>query len=251
VVVLVLGIDHTIEYEGMDRKSTTLPGQQENLALKVLGVNKPTVLVLVNGGILSIDNLMNGPSAIVEAFYPSVKGARALAESLFGTQNRWGKLPVTIYPANYVNQVDIFNFDMSKPPGRTYRYYTGKPLWPFGWGLSLTTFNLSCTEVTKTSHYSCNVLNNGSLSGDEVVMVFHSVGNDIRSKVDHPVPIKQLVEFERVTVESGKSSVIDFTLDRKVFQITNKSGEKVLYPGQHSLIFSRGHGVDVTFTMTL
>jgi len=251
VVVMVLGIDFTIEHEGIDRSSITLPGQQESFATKVLAIGKPTILILVNGGIVSIDNLINGPEAIVEAFYPSVQGARALADTLFGAQNRWGKLPVTIYPANYISQVDIFNFNMSKPPGRTYRYYTGKPLWPFGWGLSMTTFTLTCTEVKAMTQYRCTVLNSGSLNGDEVVMVFHSVGNDIRSKVDHPVPIKQLVEFGRVSVETGQSSQIDFTLDQKAFQLTNKNGDKVVYPGQHTLTFTRGYGQDVTFQVTI
>jgi len=251
VVVLVLGIDFSIENEGIDRTNITLPGLQESFALQVLAIGKPTVLVLVNGGIVSIDKLVNGPQAIVEAFYPSVQGARALAQTLFGEQNRWGKLPVTIYPADYIKQVDIFNFDMSKPPGRTYRYYTGKPLWPFGWGLSLTTFDLACTEVKPVAQYNCMVTNTGSLSGDEVVMVFHTVGDDIRNKVDHPVPIKHLVEFERVTVAAGQATQITFNLDQKALQLTNKSGDKVVYPGKHTLMFSRGYGQDVQFQVTV
>jgi len=251
IVVLVLGIDNSIEHEGIDRTSITLPGLQESFATKVLAIGKPTLLVLVNGGIVSIDNLVSGPQAIVEAFYPSVPGARALAETLFGKHNRWGKLPVTIYPANYVSQVDLFNFDMSKPPGRTYRYYTGKPLWPFGYGLSLTTFDLTCSQVTPGVQYSCNVANTGKLDGDEVVMVFHSVGEDIRNKADHPVPIKQLVEFTRVSVAAGKMATITFNLDKTAFQLTNKSGDKVVYSGQHTLAFSRGNGQDVLIQVTM
>jgi len=251
VVVLVLGIDKSIEYEGVDRKTTTLPGLQESFAMKVFAVGKPTVLILVNGGILSIDNLINSSKAIVEAFNPSVPGGKALAESLFGIQNRWGKLPVTIYPANYISEVDLFNFDMSKPPGRTYRYYTGKPLWPFGYGLSLTTFGLTCTAVQSPNQFSCNVMNTGSMKGDEVVMVFHSVGSDIRSKVDHPVPIKQLVGFERVSVDIGKSVQINFTFDKTAYQLTNKSGDKIVYPGHHLITFSRGYGQDVQFDVVL
>eukprot|EP01079_Euglenida_sp_SAG-EU17-18_P009673 gene9673-1740_t len=91
-VVLCLGIDKTIEHEGKDRAAITLPGLQDDFAKQVLALKKPTVLVLTNGGVLAIDTLMSGPSAIVEAFNPAF-GAPALADTLFGRLNRWGKLP--------------------------------------------------------------------------------------------------------------------------------------------------------------
>jgi beta-glucosidase len=88
-----------------------------------------------------------GPAAIVEAFNPNTNGATALAKLLFGVENRWGKLPYTIYPASYAKAQDMANFDMSKAPGRTYKYYSGAPLFPFGHGLSLTTFALTVPFV--------------------------------------------------------------------------------------------------------
>jgi len=251
IVIMVLGIDHSIEHEGIDRTTIVLPGLQESFAQKILAVGKPTILILVNGGVLAIDNLIAGPKAIVEAFYPSVIGAVALAETLFGHQNRWGKLPVTMYPADYVNQVSMVDFDMSKPPGRTYRYYTGKALFPFGFGLSLTTFGLSCSEILPVVQYKCSVSNTGTLDGDEVVLVFHSVGSDIRSRVDHPVPIKQLVDFQRVTVPVGKVETLAYHFDQSILAITNAAGVKIVYSGTHFLTFSRGYGDDVQFQITV
>ncbi len=96
VVILVLGNDRTQEHETLDRTDTALPGLQEPFALDVLALHKPVVIVLTNGGALAIDNLVSLPAAIVEAFNPGVGGAVPLAHSLFGVQNRWGKMPVTM-----------------------------------------------------------------------------------------------------------------------------------------------------------
>ena len=111
---------------------------------QVLALGKPVVLVLCNGGALAIDRLIAGPVAIVEAFNPSVAGPRALAATLFGEENRWGKLPVTMYPHSYIREQPVHNYDMAKAPGRTYKYYRGTALFPFGFGLSLTEFAMEC-----------------------------------------------------------------------------------------------------------
>ena len=118
-----------------------------------------------------------GPAAIVEAFNPNTNGATALAKLMFGEANRWGKLPYTVYPASYAREQDPANFDMSVAPGRTYKYYTGTPLYPFGFGLSLTTFTLGNCRVSKKSAgvnsygVRIDVANTGGVDGDEVVMV--------------------------------------------------------------------------------
>jgi hypothetical protein len=253
VIVLVLGIDRSIEHEGIDRTDTALPGLQEPFAKQVLALGKPVVLVLCNGGALAIDDLIAGPQAIIEAYNPSVAGPRALAETLFGKHNRWGKMVTTMYPHIFIQQNPMTNFDMAKPPGRTYRYYTGTPLFPFGYGLSYTTFSLACNNFTGPSTYSykCYVTNTGSRDGDEIVMVYHSAGADIRKNVPHPVPIKALVEFERVFVPVRGRTEIDFVLFDNALELVNQNGIKVLYPGQHSLIFSRGYGTDVVFNFNL
>jgi beta-D-xylosidase 4 len=97
---------------------------QELFALKVLSAGKPTAVVLVNGGALAIDNLIPSSPAIVEAFYPG-KNAQAVANALFGVTNRFGRLPYTMYPSAYVEQVDMNNMSMQAGPGRTYKFYTG------------------------------------------------------------------------------------------------------------------------------
>eukprot|EP01116_Phalansterium_solitarium_P015449 TRINITY_DN3413_c0_g2_i1.p2 TRINITY_DN3413_c0_g2~~TRINITY_DN3413_c0_g2_i1.p2 ORF type:complete len:747 (-),score=307.36 TRINITY_DN3413_c0_g2_i1:314-2554(-) len=248
VVVLALGIDKTIEHEGIDRVTISLPGLQDMFAQKVIATGVPVVLLLTNGGAVAIDDLIAGPKAIVEAFNPAFQ-ARALANSLFGLENRWGKMPYTIYPANYTAVQSMTNFNMSIAPGRTYRYYQGTPLFAFGTGLSLTTFTHSVSSNNYT--FTVTVQNTGSLDGDEVVMVYHSAGPDIRAKVDHPVPFKSLVAFERVRVAAGAAEKLLFSLDSSVLALTNLDGQRVIYPGTHQLIFSRGNGVDQTVTIKI
>ena len=106
-VVLCIGIGNEQEHEGVDRKDTLLPGIQSKFAQKILALGKPTVVILVNGGIVSIDELVPDAHAIVEAFYPSTRGAEALYMQLTGLTNSWSKLPVTIYPAEYTKQVEL------------------------------------------------------------------------------------------------------------------------------------------------
>lgn len=116
------------------------------------------------------------------------------------------------------------NYDMSLPPGRTYKYYSGRPLFEFGSGLSLTTFSLDCSRLDDgvargDLSFSCKVSNTGSRDGDEVLMAFHSAGSDIRStaaKAGHPVPIKSLVGFERISVATGRSAVCVLELVTKL-----------------------------------
>ena len=262
VVVLALGIDKTIEHEGHDRVDTALPGQQEPFAQKVLALGKPTVLVLTNGGQLAIDNLIDGPAAIVEFFNPN-KGGAAAGAALFGVEgaNKWGKLPVTMYPHDYIQQQSMTNYHMAPfngLPGRTYRYYEGKTLYPFGHGLSLTTFSLACSQQQATTspaaggwEFSCSVKNTGTRTGDEVVLVYHSAGDDVRAKADAPVPIKSLVEFDRQTIAAGATATFTFALTTDAATVVNAAGEKSLIKGTHSFVFSRGHGQDVEIKVSV
>ena len=275
VVVLALGIDKSVEGEGTDRPDITLPGLQSEFAERVLALRKPTLLILTNGGTLAIDSLVPptrdakaapGPAAIVEAFNPCTNGATALGQLLFGQANRWGKLPVTIYPASYAAEQDDADFDMSAPPGRTYKYYgrgASKPLWPFGFGLSLTTFEHSCALAAPGSSGSsgsndhtveCTVRNTGALDGDEVVLVYHAAGDDIRRSIGgaHPVPAKALVGFERVRVAAGGAERLRFVLSEDpALTLVNATGDRHLYAGTHQLIFSRGHGADIALNVTI
>lgn len=124
LVVLVLGIDGSIEHENVDRLDTGPPGLQAAFGAQVLAKGKPVVLVMAGRGILAIDDtaLLGGCAAIVEAFAPG-HTAMALAETLFGLHNRWGKMPVTVYPHAYIAEQPMTNYAMAKPPGRTYKYH--------------------------------------------------------------------------------------------------------------------------------
>jgi len=260
VVVLALGIDKSIEHEGLDRTNITLPGLQSQFAMEIYKLNKPTVLVLTNGGPIAIDDVMGGADAIVETFNPAF-GTPMLAKTLFGEENRWGKLPYTIYPANYVNEQSMSNYDMSVAPGRTYRYYTGKPLFKYGEGMSYTSFDLQCgcgdgkpgskCATAPPIMFACTVKNTGAMAGDEVVEVFHQAGASIRSAANHPVPIKSLAEFARVRLDPSESTTISFTLPAEAFTLIDESGGDKLYSGERSIVFSRGNGVDVEIDVTL
>eukprot|EP00298_Acanthocystis_sp_HF-20_P010442 c18858_g1_i1.p1 GENE.c18858_g1_i1~~c18858_g1_i1.p1 ORF type:complete len:767 (-),score=379.05 c18858_g1_i1:13-2313(-) len=242
VIVLALGIDRTVEHEGQDRTDTALPGLQESFALQALALGKPTIIILTNGGALAIDNLINGPKAIIEAFNPSVAGSRAIGETLFGKYNKFGKLPITMYPHNYIEQQSMINYDMSIAPGRTYKYYNGSALYPFGFGLSYTTFDLQCAKALDPDYYTfqCNITNTGKIDGDEVVLVFHNVSDEIRQNAGHPIPLKSLIEFERFSIPAGKMITKVFQIPKPSIEVVNSYGENVIYTGAHQIIFTNG-----------
>lgn len=267
--VVVLGLEKKDEHEGMDRKDTLLPSIQESFAASVFKAagSNPVVVVLCNGGAVSIDDLIGPASAIIEAFNPAQQGPAALAALMFGKENRWGKLPITIYDKDYASQLEIQNMEydsVSAPPGRSYRYYTGTPLFSFGEGLSLTTFSHSCTCEEPLSMHThliandvsctCTLHNTGKMAGDEVIMVFDSLSSDIRATIGkaHPVPIKRLVAFDRSTVTTGESVTVRFSIPQASLAITTANGSKKLYPGVHNLVFSRGNKeADVTVPFTI
>ncbi|KAL3920064.1 MAG: hypothetical protein SGILL_003446, partial [Bacillariaceae sp.] len=249
VVVLCLGITKDQECEARDRVDTALPGLQESFALQILKIGKPVVLVLVNGGQVAIDNLVEPSAAIIEAFNPNGIGGTALALSLFGQQNRWGKLPYTLYRYADMQAMDMVSHSMS---GRTYRYFKGDPVFPFGYGLSLTRFESRCTQnrtIDESLQFICIVSNVGQWDGDEVVQVYHSLGEDIRERIDHPAPTKALVDFSRVTVPRGKHIETEFVFPSRhdLFAVVNEKGERTTYTGLHKLIFTNGADFVYTF----
>ena len=240
VLILALGIDRTIEREGIDRTDTKLPGLQSSFALDILRLNKPTIIVLINGGALAIDELLQprkAPYAIIEAFNPNVVGGKPIAAAIFGKENRWGKLPVTMYPHAFLTQKPMTDYNISSGVGRTYRYYTKKPLFPFGHGLSYTTFHTNCTLGRPSSglSLSCDVRNTGNVDGEEIVMMYHSVGSSIRKQLNHPAPKRALLDFARVYVPAGEVVRIPFDVPEESFQIVDNAGDRVLYKGEHIL----------------
>ncbi|MEI6885110.1 MAG: glycoside hydrolase family 3 C-terminal domain-containing protein, partial [Bacteroidota bacterium] len=162
-------------FSGGDRTSLDLPANQSNMLKKLSWLGKPAVLVLTNGSALSITREALDIPAIVEAWYPGQQGGKALAEVLFGLYNPAGRLPVTFYSS--ADELPPFTEYSMK--GRTYKYFTGKPLYPFGYGLSYATFAYTAAAADKGEYSSADtvklnvtVKNEGQFSGDEVVQVY-------------------------------------------------------------------------------
>ncbi len=221
VVILCLGLNSSLEGEespiripgfaGGDRTTLDLPETQLQLQarLSALKLNRPVVVVLLNGS--SVNLPVQQAQAVLEAWYPGEEGGTAIAETLSGKYNPGGRLPVTFYES--VDQLPPF--DEYAMRGRTYRYFTGKPLFPFGHGLSYSTFRYSNLDWTWAKdgglrEVSAKVTNDSKRGGDEVVQVYLSYpGADARV-----VPLRELRHFERIHLQAGESRVVRFSLDK-------------------------------------
>lgn len=242
--------------EGHDRYVVYLSPKQQALANAVIAANPTTVLVLVNGGMISIDGLKDSAPAILEAFMPGVHGGPAMAETIFGDNNPGGKLPVTMYHSNYVNETDFLTMDMTN---RSYKYYTGTPLYPFGFGLSYTTFSLKWDTPppvytvdeasTASATYTATVTNTGSVAGDEVVLAYVTPNvASLRASLGESVPVekKRLFGFERVTLAAGASTTVSFTLAPEELAMVDENGHRSLHKGLFDIVLSRGHGDELS-----
>ncbi len=220
VVVMVLGLTARLEgeemrvripgFEGGDRTRIDLPDPQERLLERVTAVGKPTVLVVLNGSALAVTWAQDNVPAILEAWYPGQAAGTAIADVLFGDYNPGGRLPVTFYRS--VDDLPPFeNYDMA---GRTYRFFRGIPLYPFGFGLSYTTFGYDRLRVSVDTlradgsvTVSVDVTNTGGRAGDEVVQLYVShLGSTVTR------PLKDLRGYERVTLEPGQTRTVEFRL---------------------------------------
>ena len=225
VVFFFGGIDQSIESEGRDRNSITLPSIQLSLLLEIEKVVRaPTHVVIMSGSSLDLSYIRDSPhyASLIWMGYAGQSGGLAVANIIFGQYNPGGRLPITFYPASYVDAVSMFDMQMrSSPtnPGRTYKFYTGQAVYEFGAGLSYSTFNYSWNNDTSISSYSIrtlmkdnhdnqralvdvlriNVTNNGPMAGDDVVLAFISPPKPLAT--DELPPIKQLFGFERVHFE--------------------------------------------------
>jgi beta-glucosidase len=246
VVIFVGGISQQVEGEegqregvgsGLrsrgDRTDLTLPGVQEALLQALHATGKPVILVLLNGSALAVNWANAHLPAIVEAWYPGEEGGTALAEVLFGDYNPGGRLPVTFYKS----LADLPPFEDYRMEGRTYRYFRGEPLFPFGYGLSYTTFaysNLRLSARTiapsETLTVSVDVQNVGERAGDEVVQLYVS---DVAASV--PVPIRQLGGFARIHLGPGEKQTVNFTLTPRQLSLIDDAGRRVIEPGEFQL----------------
>ncbi len=215
-VVMFMGLTARLEgeempvqspgFKGGDRTSIDLPAPQEDLLEKIVAIGKPTVLVLLNGSALGVNWAQDHVPAIVEAWYPGQASGTAIADVLFGNYNPGGRLPVTFYKS--IN--DLPAFDDYKMAGRTYRFFEGTPLYPFGHGLSYTTFaykNLRASNERPSSRDTVmvrvDVTNTGKVAGDEVVQVY---AQHMGSKVERPK--EDLRGFRRVTLAPGQTRTV-------------------------------------------
>ena len=220
VVVLVMGLSPAVEGEEMrvqrpgfeagDRTDIALPATQEALLRRIAALGKPVVLVLLGGGALAVNWADAHVPAILEAWYPGEEGGTAIADVLFGDYNPAGRLPVTFYKS--VDQLPPFDdYNMA---GRTYRYMTEQPLYPFGHGLSYTDFQYDNLRIAPEqigsggrATISLDVTNTGARAGDEVVQLYVRHKD---SSVDRP--IRELKGFVRVHLAPGECTSVSFRL---------------------------------------
>ncbi|HEX8291840.1 MAG TPA: glycoside hydrolase family 3 C-terminal domain-containing protein [Pyrinomonadaceae bacterium] len=242
-VVLVMGINPSVEgeemdvklegFRGGDRTDISLPKPQEELIKAVHALGKPVVLVLLGGSALAVNWADENVGAIVEAWYPGQEGGTALADVLFGDYNPAGRLPVTFYRS----AGQLPPFDDYRMEGRTYRYFKGDPLYPFGHGLSYTTFKydnlkLGSTRVRAGQGLTVNadVQNTGARAGEEVVQLYVS---DVASA--HPVPVRSLAGISRIRLNPGERRRVSFRIDPRQLSVIDGRGRRVVEPGEFAV----------------
>jgi beta-glucosidase len=242
VVILSLGLSQRLEgeempiklegFSGGDRTNLNLPADQEQLLDAIAATGKPVIVVLNSGGALSINNAQEKAAAIILAGYGGQQGGNAVADVLFGDYNPAGRLPVTYYKS--IDQIPAFEiYDMA---GKTYRYFTKEPLYPFGYGLSYTSFsysNLSLPEKAPSGDkvkVKVTVTNSGKVEGEEVVELYLT-----DEKASTPRPVRQLEGFKRIMLKPGESKDVEFVLEPRQFSIINNKEKRVIEPGYFTI----------------
>lgn len=243
IAVLVMGLSQQLEGEegqtegnppGVrsrgDRETLDLPPVQEQLLQAVYETGTPIILVLMNGSAVSINWAAEHVPAILEAWYPGQAGGTAVAEALFGLTNPGGRLPVTFYRA----VSDLPAFDDYSMENRTYRYFTGQPLYAFGYGLSYTTFTYRNLHIAPERvkagdpvSVQVEVENTGQRPGDEVVQLYLK---DVEASL--PVPLLQLQGFTRIHLSPGEKQTVQFTVTAAQMSFADEDGKWVLEPGE-------------------
>jgi beta-glucosidase len=247
VVIAVVGITSELEgeempvneegFKGGDRTSLELPKPEQELLEAVAATGKPLVVVLMNGSALSVNWAKEHANAILEAWYSGEEGGAAVAETLSGRNNPAGRLPVTFYTG--VSQLPAFEDYSMK--GRTYRYFEGTPLYPFGYGLSYTSFAYSGLKVPaepvsagEPMHAQVTVTNSGKLSGDEVVQLY------LKFPAVPGAPLKALRGFQRIHLEPGASQEVSFELQPRDLSMVTEAGEPTVPEGEFTLSIGGG-----------
>ncbi|MCE9615893.1 MAG: glycoside hydrolase family 3 C-terminal domain-containing protein [Lentisphaerae bacterium] len=233
VVVMCMGLTPRIEGEAGDafnsesagdKRGLELPGLQSQLIERVVATGKPVVLVLISGSALAPVWADEHVQAVLQAWYAGAEGGQALAEILFGDVNPSGRLPVTFYRRT----ADLPPFEDYAMANRTYRFFTGEVLYPFGYGLSYTRFAYRDLQVTVAADVDVRVTvqNSGTRAGDEIVQAY--VTDEVSA---HRTPQRQLAAFERVHLGAGESRVVPLRISRDWLRVTDASGRRFVEPG--------------------
>ena len=247
VVVAVVGITSQLEGEEMpasepgflggDRTSLDLPEPEEALIQAVAATGKPLVVVLMNGSALAVNWASEHANAILDAWYSGEEGGSAVAETLSGKNNPAGRLPVTFY--EHVSQLP--NFEDYSMEGRTYRYFKGKPLYPFGYGLSYTTFRYSDLVLPQSAVNAgdpvaadVTVSNTGKVAGDEVVQLY------LKFPPVKGAPLLALRGFQRVHLEPGASQKVHFDLKDRDLSMVTEEGQPIIAGGEYTISIGGG-----------
>jgi beta-glucosidase len=233
VIVFVVGIE---EGEFQDRANLDLPGNQEQLIQKMAETGKPIIVVLVGGSAVTMTNWIDQVDAVLCSWYAGEEGGTAVADVLFGDYNPGGRLPIT-FPQSVAQLPLYYNH---KPTGRGNDYLdmSGKPLFPFGYGLSYTTFEYSDLELrpekinkNQNAVITLNVKNIGHVPGEEVVQLYI---RDMVSSVTRPV--LELKGFQRIQLNPGQTKEMVFELSAEHFSMLDQNLNRVVEPGDFKIM---------------
>jgi beta-glucosidase len=245
VVVAFVGLSPQLEgeemnikidgFNGGDRTSLDLPAPQQKLLEALAATGKPLVVVLQSGSAVALNWANQHAQAVLEAWYPGVEGGDAIAHTLAGVNNPAGRLPVTFYASlDGLPAFTDYNFKTATS-GRTYRYFAGKPLWGFGYGLSYTTFTYSPVKLSADTvkagdpiAATVTVTNSGPVAGDEVVEAYVKTPQK-------DGPIQTLAGFERVNIPPGQSKDVIITLDPRTLSSVDDKGDRAILAGKYIL----------------
>jgi beta-glucosidase len=248
VVIAVVGITSRLEgeemdvnipgFKGGDRTSLDLPKDEEDLLKAVKATGKPLIVVLMNGSALSVNWANENANAILESWYSGEEGGTAIAETIAGVNNPAGRLPVTFYTG--VSQLPIFeDYSMSN---RTYRYFTGKPLYPFGYGLSYSKFSYDNAKLSAGSikagdslAVDVDVHNTSQRDGEEVAQVYLTFPKGAAG-----APLRALRGFTRVSVAAGQTQHVHFDLSPRDLSLVNIEGDRMVAAGKYTLTIGGG-----------
>jgi len=239
---------HVDGFDGGDRTQIELPEPQEHLLEALGGTGKPLIVVLTSGGALAVPWAKEHADALLEAWYPGEEGGDAIAETLTGRNNPAGRLPVTFYASTN----DLPSFTDYSMKNRTYRYFKGAVLYPFGYGLSYSQFRFGAAHLSPASiqagtqvTVTAEVSNTSKRDGDEVAELY------IAPPQTSVAPHIELEGFKRIHLRAGETRQVEFTLDARQLSVVDEKGNRAVVPGEYSIFVGGGQPKAGTVPATL